>query len=249
MASAPELATPAEVAQAMADLGYGGARGIGGATIGIPLLAIGGAIMVGNELSHINDPHGQNLPSLPDGSTSCTSNGQGASGANGTDKNPHLKVQEGEVYSIPIGATKEDVDQFREDRKNGDLNAQEKLNKRVQDRLNGGKNSSQSPTETSRMRYVNPGTHDPSSDEYKANKSVLPDNHEELWKNSVADPDDPHTRWTKVGEGKKAVYHRFVESNGEWHWNGSTDGKTKSGENRVIPEQKVPAEVKRMKND
>ncbi|XXT20486.1 hypothetical protein WME94_02800 [Sorangium sp. So ce429] len=49
------------------------------------------------------------------------------------------------------------------------------------------------------------------------------------------------TRWAKEGTGKTAVYHRFQEhSPGEFHWNGSTDGVTKSGRARRISINDVP---------
>lgn len=99
-------------------------------------------------------------------------------------------------------------------------------------------------------KYTNPGHHDPSvrgANGYNKTKSVLPKEHESLWKNSVSDPSNVNTRWTKVGEGKKATYHRFQSSNdGTWHWNGSTNGVTQTGESRAIPMSKVPAQIKRM---
>lgn len=98
--------------------------------------------------------------------------------------------------------------------------------------------------------YTNPGHHDPSNtgpNVYNSTKSVLPDNHQELWNNSVPDPNNPNTRWTKVGNGRNAVYHRFQSSNdGTWHWNGSTNGVTKKGEPRAIPLSRVPNLIRRM---
>ncbi|PHN05116.1 DUF6531 domain-containing protein [Flavilitoribacter nigricans] len=97
--------------------------------------------------------------------------------------------------------------------------------------------------------YENPGHHDPSTNSYISNKSVLPENHEELFKNSVPDPNNPKTRWAKEGSGKKATYHRFQSSQpdgtGPFHWNGSTNGKTKAGKSRKIKSQNVPTEIKR----
>ncbi len=67
--------------------------------------------------------------------------------------------------------------------------------------------------------YENPGHHDPSNsgpNRYNPKKSVLPENHKELWDGSVPGP--KNTRWTKVSDGKKAEYHRFQnDGNGNWH--------------------------------
>lgn len=57
-----------------------------------------------------------------------------------------------------------------------------------------------------RAKYENTGTHDPSGrgqNAYNKTKSVLPENHQDLWRNSRAGPDG--NGWTKVGEGKKRV--------------------------------------------
>ncbi|WP_299118108.1 RHS repeat domain-containing protein, partial [uncultured Winogradskyella sp.] len=97
--------------------------------------------------------------------------------------------------------------------------------------------------------YENPGHHDPSGgpNPYNSSKSVLPNNHEDLWQDSVADPKSDNTRWTKEGSGKKAVYHRFQsDGNGNWHWNGSTNGRTKSGNAREIRINHVPNEIKKL---
>ncbi|MGD9368242.1 MAG: hypothetical protein PVH87_21255 [Desulfobacteraceae bacterium] len=95
--------------------------------------------------------------------------------------------------------------------------------------------------------YENPGHHDPSNrgpNPYNPKKSVLPKNHRELWNNSRSGPDG--NRWTKAGRGRKTVYHRFQnDGNGNWHWNGSTDGMTNSGIPRRIRMNDVPKEVKR----
>ena len=86
--------------------------------------------------------------------------------------------------------------------------------------------------------YENPGHHDPRKPgrvPYNRNKSVLPENHEDLWNKSKPDPRDPNRiRWTKEGD-KNPTYHRFQnDSNGNWHWNGSTDGRTAGGQPRKI---------------
>jgi len=96
-------------------------------------------------------------------------------------------------------------------------------------------------------KYENPGTHDPSGggpNGYKKDKSVLPSDHESLWKNSQATADG--NRWTKLGKGKKSVYHRFQnDGNGNWHWNGSSAGRTKRGVPRAIKLNDIPNEVRR----
>ncbi|QQQ01283.1 RHS repeat-associated core domain-containing protein [Lysobacter enzymogenes] len=96
-------------------------------------------------------------------------------------------------------------------------------------------------------KYENPGTHDPSNrgrNPYNSTKSKLPTDHEDLWRQSRAGPDG--NRWTKVGNGKNAEYHRFQnDGNGNWHWNGSTSGKTANGAPRAIRINDVPSSVQR----
>jgi len=95
--------------------------------------------------------------------------------------------------------------------------------------------------------YVNPGIHDPTSQSYNATKSVLPTNHVELFKQSIPflNKKGKVTRWTKVGTGARAVYHRFQEHlPGVFHWNGSTSGVTKSGHPRGIPINDVPGALR-----
>jgi hypothetical protein len=66
-----------------------------------------------------------------------------------------------------------------------------------------------------------------------------------LFANSIVGSDG--NRWTKVGTGKKAVYHRFFKhKDNTWHWSGSTVGKTKAGVDNKIQETTVPAEIKRL---
>ena len=66
------------------------------------------------------------------------------------------------------------------------------------------------------------------------------------WDKSVKSGADGN-RWTKVGDGKKAVYHRFQnDGNGKWHWNGSTDGVTKSGQSRLIRPNDIPIDIKKL---
>ncbi len=104
--------------------------------------------------------------------------------------------------------------------------------------------------------YENPGHHDPSylpnrQVPFNSSKSVIPSNAEDLFKFSQVDPDDPKTRWTKVGEGKKSVWHRFQSSaadgSGAFHWNGSTDGVDIKGRPRAIDIKNVPRSARNMK--
>lgn len=95
--------------------------------------------------------------------------------------------------------------------------------------------------------YENPGHHDPSGNgpnSYNPSKSVLPKDHEALWKQSK--PASDGNQWTKVGSGKKAEYHRFQnDGNGNFHWNGSSNGVTAGGQTRAISINNIPVEVKR----
>jgi len=119
------------------------------------------------------------------------------------------------------------------------------------DQASNSANSNDEPSASG--SYENPGHHDANPKQknpnnYNPEKSVLPENHESLWKNSVADPKKADTKWAKEGKGNKATYHRFQnDGNGNWHWNGSTSGKTKSGKTRAIDLKNVPQQIKNMK--
>jgi len=94
--------------------------------------------------------------------------------------------------------------------------------------------------------YENPGHHDPKGGNqigYNKTKSVLPNNHKTLWDNSILASDG--NRWAvEMIDGKK-VYHRFQnDGNGNFHWNGSTNGKTASGVDRSDV-SKIPPEILR----
>jgi RHS repeat-associated protein len=101
--------------------------------------------------------------------------------------------------------------------------------------------------------YENPGTHDPTKPNFNNTKSVLPENAESLFEKSIPDPENStskvQVRWTKAGNGGKAVYHRFQNSGGDtpYHWNGSTNSTLKNGTPYPIKETSIPVEVKRMK--
>lgn len=101
---------------------------------------------------------------------------------------------------------------------------------------------------TGMPKYENPGHHDPTGVglPYNPTKSVLPSNHEELWVNSIVDPNNSNTRWSVEAVGRKRIFHRFQDDgNGTFHWNGSTNGRTLSGEDRKLPESIVPIEIRR----
>ncbi|UXY15341.1 hypothetical protein N8I74_18830 [Chitiniphilus purpureus] len=58
-------------------------------------------------------------------------------------------------------------------------------------------------------------------------------------------PGSDGNRWTKLGEGKRVEYHRFQnDGNGNWHWNGSTNGRTSNGMPRNISSNNIPKDVK-----
>jgi RHS repeat-associated protein len=88
--------------------------------------------------------------------------------------------------------------------------------------------------------YVNPGHHDPKiPNTYIKGRSKIPDNHIELFGNSVPiQAGDKILRFAREGKGKNAVYHRFDDSvSGEYHWNGSSNGKLPNGEPRPLEDR------------
>ncbi|MGX3067151.1 polymorphic toxin-type HINT domain-containing protein, partial [Ursidibacter arcticus] len=97
--------------------------------------------------------------------------------------------------------------------------------------------------------YENPGHHDPKGGgniAYNSTKSVLPENHIELWNKSITVKSDQNNRWAVEIKNGKTIYHRFQDDgNGNFHWNGSTNGKTSKGETRAIKITDVPTELKR----
>lgn len=102
---------------------------------------------------------------------------------------------------------------------------------------------------TKTQYYENPGHHDPKGGgkvRYNSTKSVLPENHIQLWQKSIIVKSDPKNRWATEIKNGQTIYHRFQDDgNGNFHWNGSTDGKTASGQDRSIKITDVPSEVKR----
>jgi filamentous hemagglutinin len=94
-------------------------------------------------------------------------------------------------------------------------------------------------------KYVVNPQHDPSSGKYKSNKSVLPSNHQALWEKRSYYDEKKDEWWSVEGEGKKAVYHRFKGDNGIYHWNGSSNGTTKSGTEYKIKQDHIPNDAKK----
>ncbi len=103
--------------------------------------------------------------------------------------------------------------------------------------------------------YVNLGNHVPkgtwpNKHPYIPGKEVLPGNHVDLFNQSVIVKVNTSrgaklVRWTKVGSGKSAVYHRFEpHSAGEYHWTGSTHGKDSKGHRVGIDIGNVPESIR-----
>ena len=104
------------------------------------------------------------------------------------------------------------------------------------------------------QRYENPGHHDPNlrspgrgQNKYNPNKSILPDNHVELFDNSV-----PYTRKDgavyRYAQDESGTIHRFQPSSegiNDFHWNGSTNGMTRNGSPRKINLNDIPSEIRR----
>ena len=104
------------------------------------------------------------------------------------------------------------------------------------------------------QRYENPGHHDPNlrssgrgKNKYNPNKSILPDNHVELFDNSV-----PYTRKDgavyRYAQDESGTIHRFQPSSegiNDFHWNGSTNGVTRNGSPRKINLNDIPSEIRR----
>ena len=93
--------------------------------------------------------------------------------------------------------------------------------------------------------YENPGHHDPKGNNkvgYNRTKSVLPENHIDLWGKSFLGSDG--NRWAVDYQKGKVIYHRFQnDGNGNFHWNGSTSGKTVDGIDRNIDIRHVPKDI------
>ena len=106
-----------------------------------------------------------------------------------------------------------------------------------------------------RHSYKNLGHHDPdlSAAErevtYNQAKSVIPPNHEKLFEQSfvVEDPSGGLTRWTIEQTPKGPIVHKFNPDGNatEFHWSGSTAGKTASGVARPLSSDQFPPAVKK----
>nr|WP_262890647.1 RHS repeat-associated core domain-containing protein [Kordia aestuariivivens] len=129
-------------------------------------------------------------------------------------------------------------------------NASQQDQRYAKEAYNRADNPTNAPVNSPRfLNYENSGHHDPCGGRlpYNNRKSVLPNNHLELWNLSVAEEGKGDVRWTKVGSGNKAVYHRFQDdNNGTWHWNGSTNGRTQSGVENKISINNVPNSIKKL---
>lgn len=85
--------------------------------------------------------------------------------------------------------------------------------------------------------YENPGTHDPKGKaegrcilDYNPTKSVLPEDHQSLFEGSESAPGH---RDVRIAVGPDGVVHQFQgNSHRTYHWAGSTNGRTLSGEER-----------------
>jgi RHS repeat-associated protein len=96
-------------------------------------------------------------------------------------------------------------------------------------------------------KYVINPTHLSNTNTYIPRKSVLPSNHEELWRNRSY-VDEHGDYWTVEYDDnmKNPVYHRFEKNNnGEYHWNGSSNGMTKKETPYKIVETLIPTALKR----
>ena len=82
---------------------------------------------------------------------------------------------------------------------------------------------------------------------YNPNKSVLPTNHETLWDSRSYYDEKSDTWWSVEGKGKKAVFHQFNGKNkGEYHYAGSSNGKNNKGADKIIPENAIPNDLKKI---
>ena len=101
--------------------------------------------------------------------------------------------------------------------------------------------------------YENPGHHDLNmgNASYNSTKQIIPDNHLDLWNNSVISNEDTN-RWSRSVRNGEVVYDRFQnDGNGNFHWNGSTgvtylpNGRP-SANGRSIKIGDVPKDIKKL---
>ena len=94
-----------------------------------------------------------------------------------------------------------------------------------------------------RHKYTNPGHHDPRGgpNPYNPRKSVLPENHVQLFRDSVPfETPGGVLRYARDADGN---IHRFEPHLSDtYHWSGQTNGRTLRGEERGLH---VPAEVRK----
>ncbi len=88
--------------------------------------------------------------------------------------------------------------------------------------------------------YINPGHHDPESPNFRGcggKTTPLPSDAAEVYRTAVPDPGSNGTTWW--GRNSAGDYYRYQGSNGEVHWNGTTNTSSE----RAIP--RVPPYVRR----
>jgi hypothetical protein len=105
------------------------------------------------------------------------------------------------------------------------------------------------------QRYENPGHHDPNlsslgrgQDKFNPNKSVLPDNHIELFNQSITYKRQDGAIY-RYARDKSGNIHRFQPSSegiNDFHWNGSTNGMAKNGLPRKIKLNDIPSEIRKI---
>lgn len=79
---------------------------------------------------------------------------------------------------------------------------------------------------------------------YNSTKALIPSNHVLLWEKSIKIDSDPKNRWAIERKDGKIVYHRFQDDgNGNFHWNGATEGVTSSGKERNIKISDIPKDL------
>ncbi len=102
--------------------------------------------------------------------------------------------------------------------------------------------------------YENQGAHDPKKnrpgrgdEDYNSTKSVLPDEHVKLFKSSVphADENGFVSRYAMDRDGHIHRFQPYTHGGDSFHWNGSTNGRTRWGEPRELKEREVPNHIKK----
>jgi hypothetical protein len=94
--------------------------------------------------------------------------------------------------------------------------------------------------------YVNPGTHVPNHPNFIKGKSILPENHLQLFEKSVIvkDGNGRPIRWAREGKSRDAIYHRFEPSiDHEYHWTCSTDPKSNRPFDGPVPRSEIDKQL------